>query len=171
MKRFASLAVAVAVLAACSLALAAGPKPTSGSWKFTDAPGGFRLTGGKGEQFVTAVHTNTAGAYGCSPTPGPIKVLGRFPLKWVTIPGGYQFWAVGKPGEDPRYQDSSRLISVKAKVFVAGKQVPQGGIKLEFNYERPAEFEVAYIEWGGGKDPGSTLPEPLCVKILEGAHP
>lgn len=172
MKRLVILVLAIVVLASCSLALAAaGPKPKAGPWQFSGAAGGFQLTGGKGAQFVTAVHTDTTGVYNCSPPPGPIKVIGRFPLKWVTIPGGYQFWAVGKPGQDPRYQDSSRLIPVKAKVFVDGKQVPQAAIKLEFNYERSTEFQAMYIEWGGGKDPGSTFPEPLCVKIIERAHP
>jgi hypothetical protein len=97
-------------------------------------------------------------------------VIGSFPLKWVTIPGGYQFWAVGKPGEDPRYENNSRLISVPAKVFVGGKQAKQGGIKLEFNYENPTDFQAVYIEWGGGKELGSTFPEPLCVKILGAKH-
>jgi hypothetical protein len=169
-KRLAFVVCLVAALGSCSLALAvAGPQPKAGAWKFGGVPGGFQLVG-KGKQFLTGVHTNTTGAYNCSAEPAPLKVVGRFPLKWVTIPGGYQFWAVGKPGEDPRYENSSRLISVPAKVFVAGKKVPQGGIKLEFNYEHSTEFEAMYIEWGGGKEPGSSFPEPLCVKIIELAH-
>jgi hypothetical protein len=165
-----ALIAVVAMFGACSLALAASlPKPKTGAYKFTGTPGGFQLVGGKGKLFVTGVHTNTSGAYYCEAGSAPLKVIGRFPLKDVTIPGGYRFWAVGKPGEDPRYENSSRLISVPAKVFVGGKRVPQGGIKLEFNYEDPTEFQAMYIEWGGGKEPGSSFPEPLCVKIL-GAH-
>ncbi len=171
MKRLVLLVSAVAVLGACSLAFAAaGPQPQAGAWKFTGTPGGFKLVGDKGKQFVTDVSTNTAGAYDCSAATAPLKVVGRFPLKWVTIPGGYKFWAVGKPGEDPRYENSSRLISVPAKVFVAGKRVLQGGIKLEFNYEHPTEFQAMYIEWGEGKEPGSTFAENLCVKILGASH-
>jgi hypothetical protein len=175
MKRLALIVSVVAMLGACSLALAASlTKPKTGAWKFTDTPGGFQLVAGKGKSgaklFVTDVHTSTSGAYDCEAGSDPLKVIGRFPMKVVTIPGGYQFWAVGRPGEDPRYENNSRLISVPAKVFVAGKQVPQGGIKLEFNYEDPTEFQAMYIEWGGGKEPGSGFPEPLCVKILGASH-
>ncbi len=171
MKRLVLLISIIALLGACSLALAASlPKPRTGAWKFSGTPGGFRLVPRKGKLFVTGVHTNTSGAYYCEASSDSLKVIGRFPLKAVTIPGGYQFWAVGKPGEDPRFGDSSRLISVPAKVFVDGKRVPQGGIKLEFNYEDQTQFQTMYIEYGGGKAPGSSFPEPVCVKILGASH-
>ncbi len=170
MKRLVLFVTALAALGACSLAFAAGPQPKAGAWKFTGTPGGFKLVGGKGKQFVTAVQTDTSGAYQCGAGTEPLKVIGRFPLKWTTIPGGYQFWAVGKPGVDPRISDSSRLISVPAKVFIGGKLAPKGAIKLEFNYEKPTEFQTMYILWGGGKEAGSSFPEPTCVKILGAKH-
>jgi hypothetical protein len=168
MKRVAVLFSVLVALAACSVALAAaGPKPKAGAWKFSGG-GGFKLVSGKGGKlFVTAVKTTTAGAYYCDESSDPIKVVGRFPLKWVTVNGSYPLWAVGKPGRDPKDETSNTgLIALPAKVFVAGKQVPQGGIKVEFNYADPTTEPIVYIEYGGGKEPGSSFAEPLCVKAI-----
>jgi hypothetical protein len=168
MKRVVTVISVLVALAVCSVALAAsGPKPKTGAWKFPGG-GGFKLTSGKGGKlFVTNVKTTAKGVYYCEESSEPIKVVGRFPLKWVTVNGSYPLWAVGKPGEDPKDEtNNTGLIALPAKVFVGGKQARQGGIKVEFNYADPTTEPIVYIEYGGGKEPGSSFAEPLCVKAI-----
>jgi hypothetical protein len=151
--------LAIVAVASCWVGAAvAGPKqplPRAGAWKFGEAVGGFSLVRGKGGQkgklFLTNVHSFTQNFVGCPEKPEKITVSGRFPLKLLSLAGypGYKAWGVGKTGIEKRYSDGSPgIVSIPAKVTVAGKRVEGGAIKMDFSSTEPENFAMLIIEFG-----------------------
>jgi hypothetical protein len=151
--------LALVVVAPCWVGVAVAgykqPLPQAGAWKFGEAVGGFSLVKGKGKMsgklFLTNVHSFTTNFVGCPEKPERITVSGRFPLKLLPLAGfpGYKAWGVGKTGTEKRYSDGSPgLVSIPAKVTVAGKPVEGGGIKMDFSSTEPKEFSMLIIEFG-----------------------
>jgi hypothetical protein len=147
--------LALVAVAACWVGVAAAgskqPLPQAGAWKFGEAVGGFSLVKGKGKLFLTNLHSFTQNFVGCPEKPEKITVSGRFPLKLLRLAGypGYKAWGVGKTGIEKRYSDGSPgLVSIPAKVKVAGKPVEGGAIKMDFSSTEPENFAMLIIEFG-----------------------
>lgn len=151
--------LALVVVAPCWVGVAVAgtkqPLPQPGAWKLGEAVGGFSLVKGtgkmKGKLLLTNVHSFTSNFVGCPDKPERITVSGRFPLKLLALAGypGFKAWGVGRTGIEKRYSDGSPgLVSIPAKVTVAGKPVEGGGIKMDFSSTEPGKFAMLIIEFG-----------------------
>ncbi|MFN8218107.1 MAG: hypothetical protein U0R71_16060 [Solirubrobacterales bacterium] len=163
------LAVSAASLAAATVS---GPRPRAGAYEFQDTVGGFSLVKGRGKHagtlYLTNVHTVTSNFVGCPPAPLPIKVEGRYPLKLLALAGypGYRAWGVGKTGNETRYADGSPgIVSIPAKVKVAGKVVEGGAVKMDFSTTEPDTLSLLVIEFG----PKGAAPCPTYSEVAKHA--
>ncbi len=155
----------------CSVGVASAgvsqPPPRAGTWKFADGPaGGFSLVKAGHKLLLANVHGVTQNFSGCPEKPERITVSGRFRLKLLALAGfpGYRAWGVGKTGEETRYSDSNTgIVSIPAKVRVAGKLVENGAIKMDFSSTEANTFEILIIEFGPSD-------RPPCVTYSLSAH-
>lgn len=135
--------LAFALIGASAAQAVSVPTPKTGSWTTTGVSGGFTLKKGKGNQsdkifvsnFSLSSELNTEA---CENTSSVAKVLGKFPLKYVTL-NGYSFWGAGKAS-------GYEFLEVPAKVSFNGKTV-NGRFKLAFTHSAKRAAE-GHIEFG-----------------------
>jgi hypothetical protein len=134
-----ALAALGAALLCVGLAQASYPKPPTGPWKLGPPGSGFTLKDAKGKVVLGNLHFRSPAEESCPEKPGPVKVLGSYPLKQFHR-GGYTAWGVGKNvGGEPGY--------MAAKFVVAGKTV-NGSFYLTWDYSNPGRIIRGAAEFG-----------------------
>ena len=116
--------LAAFALLGAGVAFAAVSLPKAGTWVTYSAEGGFTLTKGKQKDkvYLSDFHLTTEVGEGCEAA-GPVKVLGKYPLKSFKI-NGYNFTGVGRA-------EGFEFLKIPAKVVFEGA-THNGSFKVEF---------------------------------------